>query len=68
MQSIKILKGDAQIAPDFYDLLLETAAQMLLISGKAKDVKKAKRKVTKEAKTAAKIAAKYKKEVEKANK
>lgn len=42
LQSIKILNGDKNIAPDFYDLLLETAAQMLLISGKTKDVKKAK--------------------------
>lgn len=42
LQSIKILNGDKNIAPDFYDLLLETAAQMLLISGKTKDIKKAK--------------------------
>lgn len=42
LQSIKILKGDKDIAPDFYELLLETAANMLLISGKAKDIKKAK--------------------------
>ena len=42
LQSIKILNGDKDIAPDFYDLLLETAAQMLLISGKAKDIKKSR--------------------------
>lgn len=42
LQSILILKGDKNIAPDFYELLIETAAQMLVISKKCKDVKKAK--------------------------
>lgn len=42
LQSVLILKGDKKLAPDFYELLIETAAQMLVISGKAKDIKKAR--------------------------
>ena len=40
-QSIEILKGNKNIAPDFYELLLESAAYMLLISGKEKNLDKA---------------------------
>lgn len=42
LQSILILQGKKDIAPDFYEVLLESAAQMLIISKKQKDVKKAK--------------------------
>ncbi len=42
LQSILILQGNKNIAPDFYELLLESAAQMLVISKKQKDTKKAK--------------------------
>lgn len=42
LQSILVLKGDKTIAPDFYEVLLESAAQMLIISKKQKDIKKAK--------------------------
>lgn len=42
LQSILILKGQKDFAPDFYALLLESAAQMLVISKKQKDTKKAK--------------------------
>jgi pyrimidine-nucleoside phosphorylase len=42
LQSILILKGDTNIAPDFYEVLLESAAQMLVISKKQKDIKQAK--------------------------
>ena len=41
-QAIQILKGDKTLAPDFYELLIEEAAQMLVISGKIKDIKKAR--------------------------
>ena len=41
-QTVQILKGDRQIAPDFYELLMEEAVQMLLISGACKDAKKAR--------------------------
>ncbi len=41
-QSIAILKGDKSIAPDFYELLVESAAYMLLISGKEKNIAKAR--------------------------
>jgi len=41
-QTVQILKGDRQIAPDFYALLMEEAVQMLLISGACKDAKKAR--------------------------
>ena len=42
LQTILILKGDTQLAPDFYELLIEEAANMLVISGKMKDIKKAR--------------------------
>ncbi len=42
LQTAQILKGDKTIAPDFYELLIEEAASMLLISGKVKDMKKAR--------------------------
>lgn len=42
LQSILILKGDKTLAPDFYELLLETGAQMLVISGKYKELAKAR--------------------------
>lgn len=42
LQTVLILKGDKTIAPDFYELLIEEAASMLLISGKVKDMKKAR--------------------------
>ncbi len=42
MQTVLILKGDKQLAPDFYELLLEEAVNMLLLSGKYKDAKKAR--------------------------
>ena len=45
-QSIAILKGDKNIAPDFYELLIESAAYMLVVSGKEKSLAKA-RAVTK---------------------
>lgn len=41
-QSIEILKGNKIIAPDFYKLLLDSAAYMLLISGKEKNLNKAR--------------------------
>ena len=41
-QAIEILKGDKTLAPDFYELLIEEAAQMLVISGKMRDLKKAR--------------------------
>lgn len=42
LQSILILKGDKNIAPDFYEILLESAAQMLVLSKKQKETKTAK--------------------------
>ena len=42
MQTILILKGDKKLAPDFYELLMEEAVNMLLISGKYNDAKKAR--------------------------
>ena len=41
-QTVLILKGDKKLAPDFYELLIEEAANMLVISGKVKDIKKAR--------------------------
>jgi pyrimidine-nucleoside phosphorylase len=41
-QSIAVLKGDKNIAPDFYELLVESAAYMLFISGKEKNIAKAR--------------------------
>lgn len=42
LQSILVLKGDKRLAPDFYDVLLETAAHMLVICGKQKDAARAR--------------------------
>lgn len=42
MQTVLILKGDKKLAPDFYELLMEEAVNMLLISGKYKDAKNAR--------------------------
>ena len=41
-QTIQILKGDKKLAPDFYELLMQEAVNMILISGKYKDAKKAR--------------------------
>ncbi len=41
-QALLILKGDKTIAPDFYELLIEEAASMLVLCGKLKDMKKAR--------------------------
>ena len=41
-QTVLILKGDKKLAPDFYELVIEEAANMLVISGKVKDIKKAR--------------------------
>lgn len=41
-QSIAVLKGDKNIAPDFYELLIESAAYMLVVSGKEKNLAKAR--------------------------
>ena len=41
-QTVLILKGDKKLAPDFYELLIEEASNMLVISGKVKDIKKAR--------------------------
>lgn len=41
-QAIEILKGNVSLAPDFYELLLEEAAHMLVISGVQKDLAKAR--------------------------
>ncbi|MGB2578809.1 pyrimidine-nucleoside phosphorylase [Elusimicrobium simillimum] len=43
LQSILILKGDKTLAPDFYELLVETGAQMLVISKKAKTIEAARK-------------------------
>lgn len=42
-QSIQILKGDKKIAPDFYEALIETGAHMLVISGREKNLDKARK-------------------------
>lgn len=42
MQTVLILKGNKKLAPDFYELLMEEAVNMLLISGKYKDAKNAR--------------------------
>lgn len=44
-QTVEILKGNKTLAPDFYELLVEEAVQMLLISGAQKDAKKARKLV-----------------------
>lgn len=41
-QCIQILKGHKEIAPDFYEVLLQTGAHMLVISGKEKNLDKAR--------------------------
>lgn len=41
-QAIEILKGNKTLAPDFYELLLEEASHMLVISGAQKDLAKAR--------------------------
>ncbi len=41
-QSIEILKGNKTLAPDFYELLMQEAVQMLLISGVQKDARRAR--------------------------
>ena len=41
-QAIKILKGDTQLAPDFYQVLIETGAHMLVISKREKNLDKAR--------------------------
>jgi pyrimidine-nucleoside phosphorylase len=41
-QSIQILKGHQEIAPDFYEVLLDTGAHMLVISGKEKNLERAR--------------------------
>jgi len=45
LQSVLILKGDKTIAPDFYRLLITSAAHMLVISGKERDLKTAERRL-----------------------
>ena len=42
-QSIQILKGHKELAPDFYEVLLETGAHMLVISGREKNLEKARK-------------------------
>ncbi len=42
-QTIQILKGHKDLAPDFYEALMETGAHMLVISGKERDVSKARK-------------------------
>ncbi|MBQ7908546.1 MAG: thymidine phosphorylase [Elusimicrobiaceae bacterium] len=41
-QTIEILRGNQHLAPDFYELLIEEAAHMLVISGKEKNLDKAR--------------------------
>lgn len=41
-QAIEILRGNKDLAPDFYELLIEEAANMLVISGAQKDIAKAR--------------------------
>lgn len=43
LQTVLILKGDKMLAPDFYELLMREAVEMLLLSGKFKDAKKARK-------------------------
>lgn len=42
LQTVLILKGDKTLAPDFYELLMREAVEMLMLSGKFKDAKKAR--------------------------
>lgn len=44
LQSVKILRGE-KIAPDFYELLMETGAHMLILGGKAKTIADARKKL-----------------------
>lgn len=41
-QAIEILKGNKALAPDYYEAVIETGAHMLVISGREKDLKKAR--------------------------
>ena len=41
-QSIEILKGNKTLAPDFYELLMQEAVQMVLMSGVQKDARQAR--------------------------
>ena len=41
-QTIEILKGNQYLAPDFYELLIEEGAHMLVISGREKNLDKAR--------------------------
>ena len=41
-QAIQILKGNKTITPDFYEALIETGAHMLVISGREKNLDKAR--------------------------
>ena len=41
-QTIEILKGNQHLAPDFYELLIEEGAHMLVISGREKNLDKAR--------------------------
>jgi pyrimidine-nucleoside phosphorylase len=45
LQTILILNGDKNLAPDFYDLLIQTGAHMLAIGGVEKDLKAAARRL-----------------------
>ncbi len=42
-QTIQILKGHKEIAPDFYEVLMESGVQMLVISGREKNADKARK-------------------------
>ena len=42
-QSIEILKGHKELAPDFYEAVIETGAHMLVISGREKNLDKARK-------------------------
>ena len=42
-QTIQILKGDKDLAPDFYEAVIETGAHMLVISGREKNLDKARK-------------------------
>ncbi|MDD4003690.1 MAG: thymidine phosphorylase [Elusimicrobiaceae bacterium] len=45
LQSINVLKGDKTSAPDFYELLIQTGAHMLVMGKKAKTVEQAARQL-----------------------
>ena len=42
-QTLQILKGDKDLAPDFYEAVIETGAHMLVISGREKNLDKARK-------------------------